>query len=192
MGVREPPPETWTRNKNGGFCIMINNIDYQNLIHIIMKGHIFTQEERDILLQNKNIAKVTNHSVSFTPKFKEFAVAEHAEKGRRPQDIFITEGIPVAIIGLKIPERCVSAWRRKVHDRGWQALGEDGRGRRKGSGERKKKMRIDESTMSDKDLIAYYKAKVAYTEAENDFLARTRGIPRMAQFVYHLGLDTDS
>jgi len=46
--------------------------------------------------------------------------------------------------------------------------------------------------MSDKELIAYYKAKCAYTEAENDFLARTRGIPRMAPFEYRPGSDTDS
>ncbi len=63
-----------------------------------MKEHIFTQEERVILLQNKHVAKVTDHSVSFTPAFKKFAVAESVEKGRRPQGIFITEGIPVSII----------------------------------------------------------------------------------------------
>lgn len=157
-----------------------------------MKGRIFTQEERNILLQNKHIAKVTNHSVSFTPAFKQFAVMEHAEKGRRPQDIFITEDIPVAIIGSRIPERCVAMWGGKVKNHGAQALEEDRRGRRKGGGGRKKNTRIDESTMDDKELIAYYKARIAYTEAENDFLARTRGMPRMAPFVYLPGSDTKS
>lgn len=157
-----------------------------------MKGRKFTQEERSILLKNKHVAKVTNHSVSFTTAFRQFAVAEHTEKGRRPQDIFIAEDIPIGIIGPRIPERCVAAWHHMVKDRGVQALEEDRRGRRRGGGGRKKKERIDESTMGDKELIEYYKAKIAYTEAENDFLARTRGIPRMAPFVYRPGSDTAS
>lgn len=157
-----------------------------------MKSRTFTQEERNDLLKNKHVAKVTNHSVSFTTAFRQFAVAEHTEKGRRPQDIFITEDIPIGIIGPRIPERCVAAWRHRVKDRGVQALGEDRRGRRKGNDGRKKRKRIDESTMGDKELIEYYKAKIAYTEAENDFLARTRGIPRMAPFVYRPGSNMGS
>ncbi len=146
-----------------------------------------------MLIAHKHIAKVTNHTVSFTPAFKKFAVAEHADKGRRPQDIFITEGIPVFIIGNDTPQRNVEAWRIKVKEGGGvNALDEDNRGRNKGRSGRKKKERIDESAMSDKELLAYYKAKCAYTEAENDFLARTRGIPRMAPFVYRPGSDTAS
>lgn len=91
-----------------------------------MKGRIFTQEERSILLRNKHVTKVTNHSVSFTTAFRQFAVAEHTEKGRRPQDIFITEDIPVSIIGSRIPERCVAAWHHMVKDRGTQALAVNG------------------------------------------------------------------
>jgi len=157
-----------------------------------MKGQKFTQEERAILSKNKHIAKVTDHSVSFTPAFKKFAVSENMEKGRRPQDIFITEGIAVSIIGDKIPQRNLGAWRKKVKDGGIDALDKDGRGYNKGSRVRKKKERIDESKMSDKEIIEYYKAKCAYTDAENDFLARTRGIPRMPPFVYHPGTNTDS
>lgn len=157
-----------------------------------MKGHKFTQEERTILSKHKHIAKVTDHTVSFTPAFKKFAVAENVDKGRRPQDIFITEGIPISIIGDDIPQRNLEAWRKKVKERGVNALDEDNRGHNKRSSGRKKKERIDESKMSDKEIIEYYKAKCAYTDAENDFLARTRGIPRMAPFVYHPGTDTAS
>ncbi len=157
-----------------------------------MKGHTFTEEERAMLLKHKHVAKVTAHTVSFTPAFKKFAVAENIEKGRRPQDIFITEGIPVSVIGSRIPERIVSSWRKIVATRSIEALEKDGRGRQKVRDGRKKKDHVDESTMSDKDIIAYYKAKCAYTEAENAFLARTRGIPRMAPFVYHLGSNMDS
>ncbi len=157
-----------------------------------MKGHKFTQEERAILAKHKHIAKVTDHTVSFTPAFKKFAVVENVDKGRLPQDIFITEGIPVSIIGDEIPQRNLEAWRKKVKEGGVGALDEDGRGRTKGSSGRKKKERIDESKMSDKEIIEYYKTKCAYTDAENDFLARTRGIPRMAPFVYRPGSDTAS
>ncbi|HEC94054.1 MAG TPA: hypothetical protein ENI56_01625 [Candidatus Kaiserbacteria bacterium] len=157
-----------------------------------MKGHKFTQEERAILVKNKHIAKVTDHTVSFTPTFKKFAVAENVDKGRRPQDIFITEGITISIIGGDIPQRNLGAWRKKVKEIGVSALGEDNRGRNKGSSGRKKKERIDESKMSDKEIIEYYKARCEYTDAENDFLALTRGIPRMPPFVYRPGSNTAS
>lgn len=157
-----------------------------------MKSHIFTKEERVTLSLNKHIAKITNHSVSFTPEFKKYAVAESVEKGRRPQDIFITESIPVSIIGNLIPQRCLGAWRKIVKERGVDALKDDKRGQNKTKGARRKKEYVDESNMSDQEIIAYYKAKIAYTEAENDFLARTRGIPRMEPFIYHPGSNTDS
>lgn len=157
-----------------------------------MKNHIFTKEERVILSENKHIAKITNHSVSFTTEFKKYAVVENVEKGRRPQDIFITEGIAVSIIGNDIPQRCLGAWRKIVNERGVDALSKDRRKDNKGGSGRKKKEYLDKSKMSPKDLLEYYKAKIAYTEAENDFLARTRGIPRMKPFVYHPGTNTDS
>lgn len=157
-----------------------------------MKGHIFTPEERAVLLGHRHISKVTDHTVFFTPAFKKFAVSENADKGRRPQDIFITEGIAVSIIGDKIPGRNIEAWRKKAKERGIDALEEDHRGRNKGRSGRKKKERIDESKMSDKEIIEYYKTRGAYLDAENDFLARTRGIPRMAPFVYRPGSNTAS
>ena len=157
-----------------------------------MRGHVFTEEERAILLKNKHVAKVTAHTVSFTPAFKKFAVAENVEKGRRPQDIFITEGIPVSIIGSRIPERVAGSWRKIIETYGVEALEKDGRGRKRMPEGRKKKERIDESAMTDQEIIRYYKAKCAYTEAENAFLARTRGIQRMPPFEYHPGLNTNS
>jgi len=143
-------------------------------------------------LKHKHINKVTDHTVSYTPEFKKFAVIENRDKGRRPQDIFITEGIAVSLVGNDTPQRNVEAWRNKVRKQGLAVLDTDNRGRTKGSGRRKKKERVDESKMSDRELIEYYKTKSAYLDAENDFLARTRGIPRLAPFVYHPGLDTAS
>lgn len=157
-----------------------------------MRGHVFTEEERTILLKNKHVARVTAHTIVFTPTFKKFAVIENVEKGRRPQDIFITEGVPVAIIGSRIPERLVASWREIAAVRGVETLEKDGRGHNSSHTGRKKKKIVDEATMTDKELIAYYKAKCAYTDAENDFLARTRGIPRMPPFEYRPGSDTDS
>lgn len=157
-----------------------------------MKKRTFTNEERVMLLAHRHVHKVTNHHVVFTVEFKKFAVKEVVEKGRRPQDIFITEGIPVSIIGGRIPERIIALWKKKVKTSGTEALEHGGRGQSKTSHTRTKKQYINESAMSDKELITYYKAKIAYTEAENDFLARTRGIPRRAPFMYHPGSNTDS
>jgi hypothetical protein len=107
-----------------------------------------------------------------------------------------TEGIPVSIIGSRIPERLVASWRGVAEARGVEALEKDERGHHSGCHSphtgRKKTAVINESTMTDKELIRYYKARIAYTEAENDFLARTRGIPRMPPFEYRPGPNTDS
>lgn len=156
-----------------------------------MKYHIFTVQERAMLSKSKHVTKITDHTVSFTKEFKEFAIKENVEKGRRPQDIFITSGIPVSIIGNDIPQRCLGAWRKTAKERGTGTLFEDRRLKNKGAG-RKKKERIDESKMSHKDLLEYYKTRSEYLDKENDFLARTRGIPRMEPFVYRPGLNTVS
>lgn len=144
-----------------------------------MKGHTFIEEERAMLLKRKHVAKVTAHTVSFTPAFKKFAVEENVEKGRRPT--------------RHLHHRRHPRTRNRKHntreDR--QFVENDGRGRQKVRGGRKKKDHVDESTMGDKEIIAYYKTKCVYTEAENAFLVRTRGIPRMAPFVYHLGSNMD-
>lgn len=156
-----------------------------------MKGYTFTEEERATLLKHKHVARVTAHTVSFTPAFKKFALAENVEKGRRPQDIFITEDIPISIIGSRIPERIVGSWRKIAAARGIEALEKDERGHHSPHSGQKKKSHINEGTMSNKEIIEYYKAKCAYTEAENTFLARTRGIPRMPPFQYRPGSDMD-
>lgn len=156
-----------------------------------MKRSAFTEEQRAVLLKHPHIARVTNHHVSYTPAFKKFAVVEHRDKGRRPQDIFITEGIAVSIVGNDTPQRNVESWQKKVEMGGFDTLSTDGRGQRKG-GRRKKKERVDEGNMSDTERIEYYKTKCAYIEAENDFLARTRGIPRMPPFVYRPGSNMGS
>lgn len=79
-----------------------------------------------------------------------------------------------------------------MKESGIDALEQDNRGRNKGSSGRKKKERIDESKMSDKEIIEYYKTKSAYLDAENDFFARARGIPRVAPFIYRPGPDMTS
>ncbi len=52
--------------------------------------------------------------VIYISPIKKFALSENLEKGRLPQDIFITEGIPVSVIGSGIPERAVGSWRNKM------------------------------------------------------------------------------
>lgn len=145
-----------------------------------------------MLLKHASVARVTDHTVSYTPAFKKFAVVEHRDKGRRPQDIFIAEGIAVSLVGNDTPQRNIEAWRKKVETGGLDALNTEGRGQRKNGGGRKKKERVDVDKMSDKERIEYYKTRCAYIEAENDFLARTRGVPRMAPFVYRPGSSTVS
>ncbi|OGM92690.1 hypothetical protein A2333_00865 [Candidatus Wolfebacteria bacterium RIFOXYB2_FULL_49_7] len=145
-----------------------------------MSKRILTQEEQETLRHNHNVASCSAKSISFAPAFKQRAIREYKE-GVSPQEIFSAMGLPLSLIGRKTPSNCLKEWLAIERKQGIDALLSDGRGRHGKTG-RKRIERVDKSKMTKDE-------RIAYLEAENDFLAQLRGIPRTS-FKYRPGNDT--
>lgn len=145
-----------------------------------MSKRILTTEDQAILRNNPNVASCSEKSITFTPAFKQQAVLRYKE-GIALQGIFAAAGISVSLIGRKASNDLLRDWRTIDRKRGIAALLTDGRGKHGKMG-RKRIERADKSKMTKDE-------RIAYLEAENDFLARLRGISRTS-FRYHPGNDT--
>jgi transposase len=141
-----------------------------------MSKRIYTREEQEVLRNNPHIASCSERSIVFTTAFKQYVVREH-KAGKIPQRIFAEADIPISLIGRQAPKNCIHRWIAKDV----LELGIDGRGRH-GKAGRKRKEYVDKDKMTKDE-------RIAYLEAENDFLAQLRGIPR-ASFRYRPGNDT--
>jgi transposase-like protein len=132
---------------------------------------MFSPEQVKELLKNKNILRCSSKSITFSPNFKLQAVKQHSEQGYNAKLIFKKAGLDLVIIGLANAKGCLKRWRKIYNTKGEKSLITESRGRR---GWKKYRIKIK----SDKDKIKYLEAKVAYLDAENDFLAKLRGLKR--------------
>ena len=133
-----------------------------------MSKKIFTREQVQALLENKNVAKCSEKSITYSPNFKLKAVRQYYDEGLSPTQIFIEAGFDIKVIGKKAPERCLGRWRKKYKTKGADGLLKDDRGQSKGGGRPRTK------DLTDKEKIERLEATVAYLKAENDFLAKLR------------------
>jgi len=118
----------------------------------------FNQEQIKQLLQNQNVIKCSKTSITYSPAFKTRAVKEYYEEGNSPNTIFQQAGFDLRVIGRGKPKACLKRWRSIYKAKGETGLHRETRGKYK-----KPKEAVPESTN-------YLKAKIAYLEAENDFL----------------------
>lgn len=132
---------------------------------------MFTLEQIDQLLANKNVSKCSSKSITYKKEFKIWAVNKYFNGGYSPNMIFDEAGFDIDMIGRDKPKSCLGRWRRTHALKGEGALLKENRG---GLGRRKKQPQF-----KDKDEeIKYLKAKITYMDAENDFLAKLRGLKR--------------
>lgn len=141
---------------------------YNELIIISMYKNMFTQEQIETLLKNKNVLRCSSKSITYHPDFKTRAIRLYYDDGLPPSEIFTEAGFDLAVIGAKTPKDCLRRWRKTVEIKGITGLSEDGRGGTKGGGWPKTK------NLTNRERIEYLEAKVAYLKAENDFLAKLR------------------
>ena len=133
-----------------------------------MSKKIFTREQIQALLGNKNVARCSERSITYNPNFKLKAVRQYYDEGLSPTQIFIEAEFDIKVVGKKMPERCLGRWRKKYKIKGAAGLLKDNRGQSKGGGRPKTK------GLTDKEKIGRLEATVAYLRAENDFLAKLR------------------
>lgn len=130
---------------------------------------MFTQEQINTLLTNKNVSKCSAKSITYNPTFKLKAVKKYFEEGLSPGLIFEQAGFNPNLINRNKAEDRLKAWRSIYKCHGEKGLLRERRG---GQGGRPPKVRFK----NDKEKIKYLEAKIAYIKAENDFLAKLRGL----------------
>ena len=132
---------------------------------------MFNPEQIKELLNNKNVVSCSSKSITFSGDFKLRSVKRYYNDGYSPSMIFEEAGFDLSAMGKNRPKECLKVWKRIYNNKGEEGLKEENRGK---SGGRKPKMEFK----SDKEKIRYLEAKIAYVDAENDFLAKLRGLKR--------------
>lgn len=126
---------------------------------------MFSDKDRRSLESNPLVQSVGLNQVQFTVKFKLKALKLHAE-GLRPADIFLKLGVDPNLFLKDYPKKCLSRWKKIIEIHGEKGLEQERRG--KGATGRPKKADLKD----EKDLLA----RIAYLEAENDFLKKLRAL----------------
>lgn len=130
-----------------------------------MSKRIFTKQQIKALLQNPNIERCSEKSISYRKNFKILAINKYC-KGLPPNEIFKQAQFDINMIGRETPKRCLHDWRKVFKAKGAQGLSVETRG--KSGGRPKVKW------SNDKEKLKYLEAEVAYLKEENRFLARLR------------------
>jgi len=132
---------------------------------------MFNPEQIRELLSNKNIVSCSSKSITFSGDFKLRAIRRYYDDGYSPRMVFEEAGINLDIVGSNKAKECLTRWRKTYNNKGEKELTKETRG---GRGGRKPRIKFKD----DKEKIKYLEAKVAYMDAENDFLAKLRGLKR--------------
>lgn len=132
-----------------------------------MSKRIFTQEQIKELLENPNVKRCSNKSVTYSREFKIMAVRLH-EQGTPPLMIFMQAGFNIDILGRDVPGDSLFRWRMIFGKRGIEGFSTETRGRSHGGG------RPRTNWQNEKEKIKYLETQIAYLKAENDFLAKLR------------------
>lgn len=125
-----------------------------------MSKIMYSPEQLRSLRSNPNVAKCSNKSITYSKDFKIKTVKAYYNTGQSPNDIFLEAGFDLGVIGRSRPKSCLRDWKSIYKAKGETGLNTESRGK---NGGRKPK------TKESKD-IEYLQTKIAYLEAENNFL----------------------
>lgn len=135
-----------------------------------MADRLFDADARARLLQNKNVRRVSETTITYCPEFKVEAVRANLA-GKPPQVIFVDAGFDLDLIGHEIPYRCLMRWRAVFKQRGEEGLRNDQRGRRSTGRPLERELTVEEK-------LRRAEARVRYLEEENELLKKFRAIER--------------
>ncbi|WAC06773.1 MAG: hypothetical protein OS130_10995 [Thermodesulfobacteriota bacterium] len=130
-----------------------------------MSKWTFTRDQIEDLLKNENVLQCSEKTITYSTDFKIRAVGEHQKQYLTPKEIFRKAGFDLEVLGEERPRKCLEQWSRAYRLKGIEGLA-DNRGKLGG--------RPKVKGLTDKDKIKRLEAKVAYLQAENDFLAKLR------------------
>lgn len=125
-----------------------------------------SDSDRKRLLRNKYVLRIMGDRIFYTPEFKVYAVQE-SQKGRSPAEIFREAGVELSLFGPEYPKDTLKRWRKVHKSRGNEGLHKSLQGK-KSTGRPKKSYNSDDPESM--------KERIAYLEAENDFLKKLRAL----------------
>jgi len=129
-----------------------------------MSKRIFTKNQIEDLLLNKNVERCSEKSITYSKEFKIRAIKQYNEEGLSSTMIFKQAGFDLNIIGKDTPDGLMYTWRKILKEKGLKELSKETRGRgRIGKGPQNIKG-------SDKEKMEFLELKIAYLEEENRFL----------------------
>ena len=133
-----------------------------------MSKRRFSEAQVAELLKNKNVARCSDKSITYSKEFKVQAVKRYYEDGYSPNRIFEEAGFDRKIIGSDSPDTCLWRWRTTYNTKGVSHLNTEARGKHHKGGRPKMK------DITDAEKIKKMEIEIAYLKAENDFLAKLR------------------
>lgn len=136
-----------------------------------MAERLFSAEAQEKLMQNKNVIKVSETSITYSADFKIEAVRANVIGGNPPSLIFLDAGFDLDMIGRDNPHRCLRRWRPVLEKLGEEGLRNDQRGKNSTGRPTERELTIEEK-------LRRAEAKVRYLEKENELLKKLDGIER--------------
>lgn len=136
-----------------------------------MVGRLFSPEDRARLLQNPNVLRASEKTITYSPDFKVEAVRQNTVEGKPPVEIFLDAGFDLDLIGRETPKRCLKRWRKILRQRGRQWLRSEQRGKYSAGRPPKRGLTVE-------DKLRRAQARIKYLEKENEFLKKLDAIER--------------
>lgn len=121
-----------------------------------------TYEQIKVLRQNENVRRCNSKSIRYKKKFKEEAVRLYKEEGLAAVEIFQLAGFDLDVIGKRVPNRLMHQW--KIALRPHEQI-------------KRFKPNLPDEIKAENN-VNRLRARVAYLQAENDFLAKLRARKR--------------
>lgn len=135
-----------------------------------MNKIIYNSSQIEMLERNPNVNKASDRSITYNPNFKVKAVQENAA-GKGPQEIFLEHDFDLSVIGTNKPKECLKLWRRIYNAHGEEGLLTERRGIKSAG-------RPNKETLTPEERLKRAEARIAYLEAENDFLKKLEELER--------------
>lgn len=133
-----------------------------------MNRRTFTSEQIKKLSKNKNVARCGSTSVRYRKHFKATALQQYNEEGLTAVGIFESAGFDLDVIGARKPNKLMHQWNKALRVKmGDESTRQD-----------TERIEVTAKRIKSGREIRTLKAKVAYLEAENSFLAQLRARKR--------------
>lgn len=93
-----------------------------------MSTKLFTEQELEILRNNKYVKRVSEKAITYTDEMKHFAIAEW-EKGKYSTQIFEEAGFDKQILGEYRIKQAMRRWRKAYKEKGIMGLQDTRKGK---------------------------------------------------------------